>query len=200
MSTRSCAPSRLERLAVALVLLSVAGCGEGEPEPEAPSEARELLGLRVTSRDGRLSAVIPGAYIVHRQRSALLAAPADGGARLYLARLPERTVAAALGAHKDDVLGLGAEILEERHFERATRLVAEEGPRAARQRRRSWLVDDGAGGVILCEGFFPPDDELSWLRLIDAVCLEARAVGAPPARPAAAGAPAVSRPAGTATP
>lgn len=177
MSTRSSARSKLEQAArLCAVMLLASGCSEEAPEAEAPAEARELVGLRVSSRDGRLSAVIPGAYLVHRLRSALLAAPADGAGRLYVTRLPDVTVAAALGAHKDDVIGLGAEVIEERHFERATRLVAEEGPRAGRHRRRSWLVDDGAGGVLLCEGFYPPDDEVGWLRVIDAVCLEARAV------------------------
>ncbi len=188
MWTPSSAPSRPEtavlRACVALLASFAVACGDDAPlSPAVESEARELVGLRIASRDGRLSAVIPGSFVVHRLTSALTAAPADGLGRIYVARLPERTVAAALGAHKDDIIGLGAEILEERHFERATRLVAEEGPRTERHRRRTWLVDDGAGGVILCEGFFPPDDEVNWIRLLDAVCLEVRPASPPSVPP-----------------
>ena len=206
MSTPSSRPSRSEPnarsangagwlLALTIIASGAAGCGEDEVAPtDEPLEAREVSGLRVMTRDGLLSAVIPGSFVVHRLTASLVAAPADGSGRIYLGRQTDRTVAAALGAHKDDVLGLGAEIVEERHFERATRLVADEGLRPERQRRRTWLVDDGAGGVILCEGFFHPDDEISWIRLIDAVCLEARpapaaAPPAPPAPPAPSRAP-----------
>jgi hypothetical protein len=175
-SSRPSGPDAPRVLFIAVLAALMVACGDEEtPDATPEPEAEEVLGLRLTTRDGRLSAVIPGSFVVHRLTSSLSAAAADGAGRLYVGRLGDRTVAAALGAHKDDLIGLGAEILEERHFERATRLVSEDGPRSARERRRTWLVDDGAAGVILCEGFFPADDELSWIRLLDAVCLEARA-------------------------
>jgi hypothetical protein len=157
--------------ALAAVLMS---CNDA-PAP-SPDDGERLTGLAVTTRDGAIQAVIPSAFVVQRYQRSILATTADGTGRLYVGHHPERSVSEALGALKDDLIGLGAEFVEEKHLERATRLVFDEGRRDARQRRRTWIVEDGVGGAILCEAFFPADAESSWVRLVDTLCLEARRV------------------------
>jgi len=155
-------------------LAVVAGCSEPAVESTEPGAPREVSGLTIVSRNGELSAVIPSAFVVHRQDAAIVATTADGSGRIYVGSTAAIQIPAFLGGFKDELRGLGAEVLEEKHFERATRLVSDEGPRNARQRRRTWLVEDGRGGVIICEAFFQSGAEAEWAPLIDALCLKAK--------------------------
>lgn len=182
-SSRTSSPERRRRRVVALLATLAtafgAGCSDGDaaaPSDEGPTPApRALVGLSVASRDGALVAVIPSAFVVHRHTSAILATTSDGRGRLYVAYVPDAELTPWLGAYKDDVLGLGSVLADEKHFERATRLVFEEGPRQARRHRRSFVITPPAGGIILCEALHDAALADEWAPLHEALCLRATA-------------------------
>lgn len=165
------------RLITTVSLLAAGGCDDSAQPP--PDDGTHVTGLLVTSRSGRLQAAIPSAFVVQRHQNAIVATTADGNGRIYVGRIADTAGSAALGAFKDDLLGLGAEIIEEKHLKRATRLVSSEGRRDARIQRRTWVIDDDGAGVILCEALFAPDGEAEWNRLVDALCLQARHIATP---------------------
>lgn len=178
-SSRTSSPERAARrrvgTAFALALIVAAGCGD-DPAPAASSpteEPRALVGISVSAREGGLVAVIPSAFVVHRHAHAILATTSDGRGRLYVAHVAEAELTPWLGAYKDDVLGLGGTLSEEKHFERATRLVFEEGPRQARRHRRSFIITPPAGGIILCEALHDVALADEWAPLHEALCLRA---------------------------
>lgn len=100
--------------------------------------------------DGVLAIDIPIDLVVQPQRQAVLATSADGGYRFYLAHRPGATLPAELGGLKDELLGLGWEVVSEQHFESAVLVSLVRGPKTSRTYRELWLVE-GSGRVAICE-------------------------------------------------
>lgn len=125
----------------------VAGC-EGEP-PQV--EVINAIPTReVTTRDGRLVAPLPADLFATPFDRSIFGTSADGSFRVFVERLPEQKLPAVLGGLKDELIGLGWEPSEEKHYAAAVSIDMARGPKQARQLRSTWVIELGPD-VLVCE-------------------------------------------------
>lgn len=110
-----------------------------------------LATTRAGPRDGSFSLTLPADLLVQPFASTLMATSADGAYRVFV-EARKTSLLEALGQLKDELIGLGFEVTEERHFETATLLSLGQGAPRNRQERSVWLVQAGPGLTLLCDG------------------------------------------------
>lgn len=153
----------LSRLVLPLALglglaFSAAAC-DGSGTPEAPTTAQEaspsaptLPTTRAAPRDAAFSVSLPADLLVQAFSTTLMATSSDGGYRVFVEARKVRLLE-ALGQLKDELIGLGWEVTEERHFEAATLLGLGHGSARHRQERSVWLIQARGGEeTLLCDG------------------------------------------------
>jgi hypothetical protein len=138
-----------------LLAASMAACS-GEEEAVPVVVASEIGTNTVNSRDGRLSAEIPIDLMVSTFDRAIVATSADGSFRVYIERQDDTVpVAAALGALKDEVIGLGWSVDSEKHYDAAVQLQMTHNAKGHQAERGLWFVTKNVGDVqqvALCDG------------------------------------------------
>ena len=90
------------------------------------------------------------AVAVDTGRSLIAGTSADGSFRVFVERRPDQPLPAVLGALKDELIGLGWEPSEEKHYAAAVSIDMARGPKQARQLRSTWVIELGAD-VLVCE-------------------------------------------------
>lgn len=128
-------------------MLAVAGC---EGEPPAVEVLKAIPTREVTSRDGHLVAPLPADLFATPFDRSIFGTSADGSFRVFVERRPDQALPAVLGALKDELIGLGWEPSEEKHYAAAVSIDMARGPKQARQLRSTWVIELGAD-VLVCE-------------------------------------------------
>lgn len=146
---------------VALLALLALGCEGESPAVSAESGAGEVPGgsaggpvlatSRAAPRDGSFSLALPADLLVQPFASTLMATSADGTYRVFV-EARRSSLLEALGQLKDELIGLGFEVTEERHFETATLLTLGQGAPRNRLERSIWLVQAAPDLTLLCDG------------------------------------------------
>lgn len=120
--------------------------GQAEPTTQTP-----LATARTAPRDGSFSLALPADLLVQPFTSTVMATSAEGAYRVFI-ETRQSSLLEALGQLKDELIGLGFEVTEERHFEMATLLNLGQGAARNRLERSVWLIQAGPDLTLLCDG------------------------------------------------
>jgi len=127
--------------------IALSACAEDAPQPALALAA--LPAHAEHTRDGVVTADVPGDLHVSMQERSLWGTSADGSFRLYLEHRPGEPLAKVLGGQKDELLGLGWELIEEQHFANAVMVQMAQGKKP-RLLRQLWILE-ASGRVVVCE-------------------------------------------------
>lgn len=135
------------------ILAAMWGCESSSVPLEAPAEpptgagsepaGQALASNRVAPVDGGFSIELPVDLLVQPFASTIMATSADGAFRLFVEGRAGRLLE-VLGQLKDELIGLGWAVTQEKHFETATLLTLSQGAGRTRLDRAVWLVETGA--------------------------------------------------------
>lgn len=128
-----------------------AGDGPAAVASSQPATPVPLATARTAPRDGSFSLALPADLLVQPFTSTVMATSADGTYRVFV-ETRKASLLEALGQLKDELIGLGFEVVEERHFETATLLNLGQGTARNRLERSIWLIQTGPGLTLLCDG------------------------------------------------
>lgn len=133
-----------------LMLCSLWACEGAEPAQAPLSDvAPPVASVRVAPRDARFSVELPSDLLVQPFTSSILATSADGAFRVFVESRPGRLLE-VLGQLKDELIGLGWEVTQEKHFQTATLLTLGQGPSRSRYERSIWLVQ-AEPDTLICD-------------------------------------------------
>lgn len=129
------------------------GPGDGSPGPVSSESSTQvpLATSRTAPRDGSFSLALPADLLAQPFASTVMATSADGTYRVFV-ETRKASLLEALGQLKDELIGLGFEVTEERHFETATLLNLGQGSARNRLERSVWLIQAGPDLTLLCDG------------------------------------------------
>lgn len=127
------------------------GLGPTEVASSAPATQPPLATARAAPHDGSFSLSLPADLLVQPFSSTLMATSAEGAYRIFV-EARKTSLLEALGQLKDELIGLGFEVTEERHFEAATLLNLSQGTARNRLERSVWLIGAGPELTWLCDG------------------------------------------------
>ncbi len=144
---------RLAGASLAALCILLTGCGDDGSDGD--SKGGGVAYKQVTSRDGVISLPLSNDLVIHTQDHAVMATSPDGRYRFYVAHFPHDSLARFTGRAKDAFIARGWEIVNERHYQRASEVESKSGFKATARARSSWFVERN-GRLVLCEAIVEP--------------------------------------------